>query len=59
MDYEPSAVAINPDASFIAVGGALDNKVRIYYTIYNVTVCLIFANYYCIEELKINSSITI
>lgn len=41
MDYEPSAVAINPDASYIAVGGALDNKVSnniyIYYilSIYN------------------------
>lgn len=30
MDYEPSAVAVNSDASFIAVGGALDNKVNIF-----------------------------
>jgi len=27
VDYEPSAVAISPDAGYIAVGGALDNKV--------------------------------
>lgn len=30
MDYEPSAVAMSPDASYIAVGGALDNKVSVY-----------------------------
>lgn len=34
VDYEPSAVAISPDASFIAVGGALDNKVRVYCVLY-------------------------
>lgn len=29
MDYEPSAVAVSSDATYIAVGGALDNKVNI------------------------------
>lgn len=29
VDYEPSAVAVTSDASFVAVGGALDNKVNI------------------------------
>jgi len=28
VDYEPSAVAVSPDASYITVGGTLDNKVR-------------------------------
>lgn len=32
MDYEPSAVAMSPDACYIAVGGALDNKVNIQIT---------------------------
>lgn len=36
MDYEPSAVAISPDASFIAVGGALDNKVS---SINGISLC--------------------
>lgn len=29
VDYEPSAVAVSPNASYVAVGGALDNKVSI------------------------------
>lgn len=32
MDYEPSAVAVNPDATYVAVGGALDNKVSVHIT---------------------------
>ncbi|CAH1725408.1 hypothetical protein AGLY_012918 [Aphis glycines] len=30
VDYEPSSVAVSPDAGFVAVGGALDNKVHVY-----------------------------
>jgi len=30
VDYEPSSVAVSPDASFVAVGGALDNKVSVH-----------------------------
>lgn len=29
VDYEPSAVAVSPNASYVAVGGALDNKVSV------------------------------
>lgn len=31
VDYEPSAVAVSQDASFVAVGGALDNKVKLHW----------------------------
>jgi hypothetical protein len=30
VDYEPSSVAVSPGAGFVAVGGALDNKVSIH-----------------------------
>lgn len=29
VDYEPSAVAVSPDAGYVAVGGAIDNKVSV------------------------------
>jgi len=34
VDYEPSAVAISPGADYIAVGGALDNKVSVQKTFF-------------------------
>jgi len=30
VDYEPSAVAVSPGAGYVAVGGALDNKVCVH-----------------------------
>lgn len=30
MEYEPSAVAVSPGAGYVAVGGALDNKVGVH-----------------------------